>query len=235
MAATDSATVERWSRWVNTWTVGSLPGVCLAILDWGPGKVVATAATVALGVALVFGMVEHVRWEERTRTPGEAGKVVRWICRVVLCAVTFVVSMAAVIALVPGAALLLFGLAGATTPVVAGLRRKVLRQGKPRPLTHLEVAEPITPLQGSSDPAEAARGMTDAQLCCAWGRSFWTLREARDPLVKMVVVLQRQCLLDEFEARNAPALEAWLASGARPSASPERFFKDGQGDQPTAA
>lgn len=77
--------------------------------------------------------------------------------------------------------------------------------------------------------------MTDAQLCRAWRQSFWLMRDAQDPHQKLALVQLRQGFLDELETRDAGALEAWLASGARPSQGPDRFLDNDGGDQPTAA
>lgn len=71
---------------------------------------------------------------------------------------------------------------------------------------------------------EAADAMSDAQLCRAWRLSFSSLTEARSPVERLAVVLQRQSYLDAFEARDRDGLQRWLASGARASAGPEDFL-----------
>ena len=235
MSASNSAAIGRWALWMNAWTAIGLPGLFVAILAWGPDTVVGIAATVSVPLSLCLVVSGHGRrhWDGRPAPTGGGG----WIGRITLCAVMLALSMTAIGGTVPGAALLLIVLAGTTTPPATDLRRRILGQPHLAPASPA-AAEPVT-TQGSTWPREwlpeKARMMTDAELCRAWRRSFWTLSETHDPLAKLAIVEQRQSFLDELEARNAVALEAWLASGARACGGPERFFNNDGGDQPTGS
>jgi hypothetical protein len=235
MSASNSEAIGRWALWMNTWTAIGLPGLLVALLAWGPGTVVGIAVTVSVSLALCLLVSGHGRrhWDGRPAPMGGGG----WIGRIALCAVGLVLSITAIGGIVPGVALVLIVLAGATTPPATDLRRRMLQQPH-LARTPPADADPIT-TQGAARPLlwlpETARTMTDAELCRAWRRSFWTLSETHDPIVKLRIVKQRQCLLDELESRDPVALRAWLASGARACGGPERFFINDGGDQPTAA
>lgn len=235
MTTPDASSVERWWRWSNSWTALSLPGLGLAILIWGPLMVIGTTAGFVIPVALAIAMVEQVIWLQQPRAPGALVKAMKRIGRATLCLITFVISALAVGTFVPGLAVLLVLFAGATTPPATALLRRMLTRTDFLAGAHPDGTESATAVKAPADPARNAHAMTNSELCCAWRRSYWILLDAKLTAETMSVVLQRQCLLDELEARNAPALEAWLASGARASSGPERFLADDGGDQPTAA
>ena len=230
MAATESTSVQRWSRWMSAWTALSLPGLCLAVIAWGPGTMVALAAVLSVPLGLTLLLLKYDQKQRQTHPTGAA-----WASRFVLCVVSLLISMAGIAATVPGLALLVALVSIATTPPVLDRRRRVLGQvNSPHrpPTPEATNGERPAPRQPR---AETARTMTDRQLCQAWRRSYWTLKDARDPIEKLRLVEQRTRFLDELEARNAAALEAWLASGARACDGPDKFFNDDGRDQPTAA
>ena len=230
MAATEFTRMRRWSRWMSVWTALSVPGLCLVAIAWGPGTMVALAAVLSVPWGLTVILLKH--GQEQRQTPPTGAW---WTSRVVLCANFLFISTAGFAATVPGLALLVVLVAIATTPRMSDLRRRVLGQmdsthGPPTP--EASTRERPAPRQPRG---ETPRTMTDRQLCEAWRRSYWTLKDARDPIEKLRLVEQRTHILDELEARNAAALGAWLASGARACDGPDKFFSDGERDQPTAA
>lgn len=226
----------RWSAWVNSWTLVSLPGACAAVLVWGVGATVGMAAVVALPLTLVLVLcgLDRGRWDGETTGVGGRG----WIGRVVLCAVAIVLGLNTAGMIAPGLALLIaLGALGTAPPAVARWRT-LLSAADPhqiqRPSAHVVVPQ-IASQTLETSSAAVARLMSDVELCRAWRRSYWRLREAPHADDKLDVVIQRQCLLDELEARHSAALHTWFASGGRASGSPERFLADGGGDQSTAA
>lgn len=230
MAATDPTTRRRWSRWMSAWTALSAPGLCLAVIDWGPGTVAVLSAVLSVPFGLTLILLQHDHEERPTLRAG-----VRWTSRVVLCAISLFISTAAIAASVPGLALLVVLVAAATTPRLMDLRHRAIETDSThRPPTPAEATVEEQPSPGRP-LGETPRTMTNRQLCQAWRRSYWALKDARDPREKLRLVEQRTRLLDELEARNAAALEAWLASGGRACDGPDKFFDDDDRDQPTAA
>lgn len=209
--------IDRWSPWVNAWTGLSLPGVALAVLGWGPVTVLAVAAISAVLGVLALIVVEHGPAGARNRP---LGPYAAWAGRVAFCGVVFLVSTLAWTALTPGAALVIV-LAGATAPVPT--------PADPPGGTDARAVDLMTTRRASRLLAEAAHALSDPQLCRAWGRSLVTLRQARSPVERLAVVMQRQSLLDELEARHDPALQDWLAFGTRTSGVPDGFPTGGEG------
>lgn len=235
MSIAVSPTSLRWSRWMNAWTTLSLPGVGVALLAWGPATVLGSAATVAVPLTMIVFLLVH----GRDQWSGPTTKVnFRWLGRVVLCVVTLIVSSAALFALfAPLAPLWVLAVIISCPPAFDLARRMLGRTAPDAP--RLVPVEPLIP-RGSSLPpgvlAQTARTMTEAELCRAWRRTFWTLKEAASPAEKLCIVDQRHCLLDELETRNAAAVQAWLASDkARACGGLEHFFQPGGGDESTAA
>lgn len=236
MTAAHHSNADRWARWMTSWALLGLPGLCWAIVSWGAVTVVGIAAAVAVPLALVFVLTDHGRreWDGGPPDTVRSG----WITRAVLCGVTLVLSSTAIGAAMPGLGFLLLVLAGCSTPPVADVGRRVL--GHPPALHPPASAEEITSLPRSLPTRQrheaTARAMTDAQLCRAWRHSYWLLRETYDPAARLAVVHIRQSLLDEMENRNSAALEAWLASEPRPSHGPDEFLiTNDEGERPSAA
>lgn len=235
MAATEFTRMRRWSRWMSAWTVLSVPGLCLAVIAPGPGTMVAMVAVLSLPLGLTLFMLSQDR-KQRQAPPTGAG----WTSRIVLCAVSVFVCVGGIAATVPGLALLFVLVAIATAPPMADQRRRVFGgtgSAHTPSMTADATAAATTeerPPPGEA-PGEDARAMTDQQLCQAWRHSYWSLKDARDPIEKLRLVEQRTRFLDELEARNAAAIGAWLASGARACDGPDKFFNDDGRDQPAAA
>lgn len=74
------------------------------------------------------------------------------------------------------------------------------------------------------EPLEPPEGMTDAELCLAWRRSFVALRWATTPALRMPVVAMRARYLDELERRSGPRFHAWLESGPRAAGDPSHLL-----------
>jgi hypothetical protein len=68
------------------------------------------------------------------------------------------------------------------------------------------------------------KGLDDRQLCRLWRESFWDLRQPAPPATLLRLVALREACLEELENRDAPALRAWLDSGARASGGPEKYL-----------
>jgi hypothetical protein len=72
--------------------------------------------------------------------------------------------------------------------------------------------------------AQEVEGLADGELCRVWRGSYSALLAAADPATAARVVRVRQVYLDELDRRHRHAISAWLASGPRPTAGPERFL-----------
>ncbi|MPV50259.1 MULTISPECIES: hypothetical protein [unclassified Pseudactinotalea] len=190
------------------------------------------ALAVAIPLVVILATAEHDRHLDSTQpwvVPA------RRIGRVVACVVAFVLSTVAVLSLLPGLALVVLAVAAATSPPVRALRDRVVEAPDPLVQTPSAAVEPSPELPPSLVPVAEPRYMSDVMLCFAWRHSYWELWQADSVVEKLSVIMRRQQILEELEARDAIALEAWLASGARASASPERYFDDHRHDHPTPA
>lgn len=239
MGAAEFTRMRRWSRWMSAWTILSVPGLCLAVIAPGPRTMVAMAAVLSVPLGLTLIMLRHDRRQRQTPPTGPG-----WSSRIVLCATALFVSTAGIAATVPGLAFLVVLVAFATAPPTIDLRHRAFGGIDSAHIFPTSAEAPAGTTAGATsreqpltrEPrGEDARKMTDRQLCQAWRHSYWSLKEARDPIEKLRLVEQRTRFLDELEARNAAALGAWLASGARACDGPDKFFNDDERDQPTAA
>ena len=222
-----------WQRWLYAWTLAGSAGVCLALLLWSPLTILGIAAGPSVVAGLLFGAhalhEDHPRPSPARRPGGSPGEgVVLSTARVVLGTATIVVATAAVAEVSVPLALLLVAAVGLTAPPlvrrIAGDRsttptRPTLPPG-PEARGALPAVEHATP----ETAIGSVRGLADDQLCLAWRRSYVTLQNAVSVVDKIVVVQLRQRCLDELLARNGPAVEAWLASGARAASGPDRYL-----------
>jgi hypothetical protein len=117
-----------------------------------------------------------------------------------------------------------------TTAVWANLSRGTAT-GEQRSASH--GPEPLAQAPHLISAHELA-GMSDAELCLAWRRSHVSLMSATDPGRRAEVVLMRQWMLDEMDARCPVGLRAWLHSGARAD-GPDRFLGRGAQEDPREA
>lgn len=220
----------RWFAWLNWWTCLCLPAFGFAFVMWGA----VTTLYVSLAVAFLTTLVLiGIRGERQS--PEEPGRTrTLRIVRIDAFAVVALFSVM-MLAQVSGAFwLLLLALMIATSPPAAEWWRRVgaffAKQDQE------EAPEEPQETQAAPPAAEIPlRELTDIELCYQWRHSFWELDGARTPAERAHIVTQRQRILDELTTRNASAVAAWLASGARASSSPERFFTDGDSGRPAAA
>jgi hypothetical protein len=163
--------------------------------------------------------------QERIRVPLAAGSIIVGLCG--LGAVSWSGTALVVLLLV------------LTTPAATGL----LRHGRPR---GTPVHGPAAPAGAQAPPlptlpllvallAEPAGEMSQARLCRAWRQSFVALQGARTVAEWARLVELRQSYLDEIETRDAVALRAWLAGGARAASGPDRYIAEGDRHRPDAA
>lgn len=259
MVRTGSQQSSHWFTWMSWWTIIYMPAFGLAFIKWGILTTLGVSAAIAfLSTPVVVALTDgDGREGEPPGTPREPSpaRIIR-IIRVGLCtAESFLALM--LLAQLSGALWLVFAaLMVATAPPSVALWRKErarLSQGRERTRApDDEAATPGAPVSEASGPqapvsevpggrAEPALGggefhdFTDVQLCCLWRHSFWDLNHAPFTDERERIVLERQKILEELTRRNASAIEAWLASGARASSSPERFFNGGDADHPATA
>lgn len=226
MAAADSTRLQQWYAWLGWWTLLNLPGFALAVFTWGVASTFYATIAIVFFCTLVF---VGLRDADTPRSIPLRTALAR-ILRVSFAAVFTLFSLTVLAQMVGAIWLLVVALMVGTAPPV---RASIL--GARNYVTRPEPAPPrATVLPETSVDLDLA-DMTDFQLCCLWRHSFWDLAAAASAEERFEIVGQRQQILDELASRNSVALEAWLASDARASSSPERFFRDGDSGQPAAA
>jgi hypothetical protein len=112
--------------------------------------------------------------------------------------------------------------------------RAALRSRTPNKPGPLPVEPPSGPYPVEAQLQEVARevdqaclrALSNAELCLAWRRSYCSLVGTTSLRLRAVVVTSRQEYLDEMERRDARALTAWLAAGARAASGPERYLDE---------
>lgn len=236
MASEESQRQERWLTWLIWWTCLCLPAFGVAFIKWGA----LTTFYVSLGVAFLTTLVV-IGLRDGRRSPEESlrAKVIH-IVRVSLFATVSLFSVM-MIAQALGAFWLLFlAVMGVTTPPAVAFFRQTVgeftKKNTQRPKTgESQAGDEAVASEPDPAPTDSLRRLTDVELCCLWRHSFWDLESATSADARARIVMYRQEILDELTRRNASAVAAWLASGARASSSPERFFNDGDSGQPAAA
>ena len=199
------------SWWRALWTLVAVIGVGLALLDYAWGVVVA-------GFILSLGLAMALR----------LSAIKPWLMPRPLSLAVAVTGAFGYLAFSP-AVLLLLALVAVLTmpPLVAKAVALAHHQQQPPhrsgttadededgPESHLTTDESLGPLVA----------LDDRQLCRLWRESFWRLRGAPNDDGALRLVLLRQACLDELTRRHGPGVEAWLASGARPSSGPDKFL-----------
>lgn len=198
-----------------------------------PGAVLSAAlvGVLLVGPAAVLG--------SRSLAPGSGRAVRTWALAVVA---TVVLSAA-----VAGLVVLLGAAAGSIAPmllVLAGLwtwsRRSDLRRslrGAPAAEDPADPGPPAppcsrhrsrTPAEQRTSPVEeppvVAPMMSTEQLCTAWLRTYWQLRDLPPGRRYEQVARYRGDLLDEFERRDPDGFRRWLQTSPRAAAHPGRYL-----------
>ncbi|WP_322921705.1 hypothetical protein [Nocardioides renjunii] len=204
--------MQRWSSWLNgTLALGSV-GVCAALVEWGPSRLLAVTIPVTCIVTLAHIMV---RVEHRT-TGGVLGACVS-VVRSSASATSLLLLAYVLASLHLGLGLLLVaGLVVTAPPVRDAVRRRsrLQRVGW----------NPAAPDPAAVTPSGVAH-LTDSELTHAWCHTSRALDGVTHPGRRLALVITRQHLLDEMWARDREALEAWVACGARPADRPPRYFR----------
>jgi hypothetical protein len=175
----------------------------------------------------VGSCVPSVLWmlRERIRAPLAAGSIIVGLSGLGAVSLSGMVLVALLLAL--------------STPAVNGLLRRALLLGKPVPGAAFPTVPQAPPLPALpllvALLAEPACQMSQARLCRAWRQSFVALQGARTVAERARLVELRQSYLDEIEVRDAGALRAWLADGARAASGPDRYLPEGDRHRPDAA
>jgi hypothetical protein len=207
--------------WLALW--GSVAAVCVAVacVVWTP-----------LGVALAFGMIAvtaggvYSVWSVEVGAAGVSG--LRECCRVGMWVAGVGVACLSLADFGGALALPLFALATATSPAAVNLLRRRLRIRR----THRSGRR----LRLSLETAAAERAweqmlcaeladLSDVDLCWAWRTSYRTLGERADAAWRDQVAGVRRAYLTELERRHPVEIAAWLATGPRPAAGPEKFLR----------
>lgn len=83
--------------------------------------------------------------------------------------------------------------------------------------------------QPASQPAlRSPADQSTPQLCVAWQRTYFMLRELPTGTTPAELVDLRGRLLDEFERRDPDGFTRWLATGARAASNPGRYLAEGR-------
>ncbi|QWZ09987.1 hypothetical protein KRR39_09780 [Nocardioides panacis] len=232
------------SKWRATWSLVATCGIGLGMLEWGPGVALGCLAAVTVVATAVVLATRSLRGT-RAAPDGDP----RAVLRPGLAAAAAVVGYWAVARLAPALALLLLTLVLVTSPVAWRLVRRLRGRGpttgggaavRPagaapravrRPGPRAAAEPPPTPGRTGAPPQAPSshrpqpRGLDDGTLCRLWRQSFWDLTGESTATGRLEIVAWRQRCLDEIERRDARALHAWLASGARASGGPEKFLR----------
>lgn len=233
----------RWRRWSRRWIALSAPGACLALLVWG----VPSALCIGI-VSWIAGGTARAILLSSPRDAGSEGVTStqpwRACARSALATAAIVVGLCGLGAVFPLATFFVVLLLVLSSPPVAtALRRRPLPGLEHRALDVDHVGPAASTASHDTAPplplllallAEPACRMSQPRLCRAWRQSFVALESARTVAERVRLVQLRQSYLDELEVRDAAALRAWLAHGARAAGGPERYLVDGDLGRPDA-
>lgn len=212
-------------RWFGVWAIVSATGVGLGLMQWRWSTVLfAFVGTAAAMTSLIVAASD---------VPDGASQLSALTWRVVRVGVEMAAATVAFVAVVCVSktfAISLLAAAVASSPWVVGRVLRLVRRVRPQalgaPYSELACAEPPPEPASASLPDVDVAGMTTAELCQAWRRSFLLLDSASSTLERSRIVGCRQLYLDELERRCPSGLRAWLASGARAAGSPQRYVGD---------
>ncbi|MBV9830901.1 MAG: hypothetical protein JOZ82_04840 [Marmoricola sp.] len=194
------------SWWRALWTLVAVIGVGLALLDYAWGVVVA-------GFILSLGIGIGLR----------ASAIRPWLTPRPLSLAVAVTGAFGYLAFSPSLMVLLALLAFLTLPALVA---RVVAAGHRDVASTDEADEEALGTRLTTDESQGPLvGLDDRQLCRLWRESFWRLRGAPTGDGALRLVLLRQACLDELTRRHGPGVEAWLASGARPSSGPDKFLE----------
>ena len=210
--------MSRYDRaWSDFWSVAAAAGVGLALLE-----------SPTLSVLLALGQLFLLGWLVQYLALGSTSG---WRPLTVAIAILTTWSLCRVS---PSLGLLVVLLAGVSSPAVVHRVARSVPRSPAAPTSAGAAGTPTGPsrpgvsgadshltLQEASGPLN---GLDDQELCRLWRESFWVLRRPASPGTLACLVALRRACLDELERRDAPALHAWLLSGARASSGPEKYL-----------
>lgn len=231
MTAEPPATAEdgagrEWTRWLRAWTLLHVPPLMFGVLVWG----VESAVALSLPVLVVAGMLQAM---VLSASGGHAlRELVRSSASTALAVATMVPGLGGIAVLSPLLAAGTITLMALSTPSAVRRCRALpgLRRPKAHPAVQDVVTERATPARRGAAAGtllgRVARDLTDTELCRAWRESYVALTQAGSVDERVQLVALRQSYLDELEARDAAALQAWLTAGARAAGGPDRYVRD---------
>jgi hypothetical protein len=222
-------------RWGHFWCIIAAAGVGLATLEWSPLVAVMAVTMDSTFAAVGLIMLQTYRHQQnRVR----ASQWLRQIGPLSLLIGCGVVAASAITTASPPLALLTGLLVVMTSPIVvhrmwpgvpqSAPQRTNQREPRREPQAQDGISAGVPPQTDLNSPPEVSsrsvEDFNDRELFSLWRRTFWELKDQRAPTEVLRMVALRQSCLDELERRNPSALQAWLASGARASGGPERFW-----------
>jgi len=240
------------TRWIRAWTFASTLGVALSLLVWSPVEVLGLFLTAAVSAALLVVMLTPAA----SSGPASASSCWERVGRRSVGLGLAVVAFGALVATMHYLVVPVLLLVSVTSPWVVGRvldshpgvsapRHESLEESLESLADSPEVSPVVSrPATGLSSPAlppvpdlatDDLHRLSDQALCRRWRDSFAALQQARSPVERSRLVDLRARCLDELDRRSPTALAAWLASGAGPSGSPERFLTEERGGRPDAA
>jgi hypothetical protein len=199
--------------WTQAWCTLFAAGDGIAMLEWSPLTTVSGTALVSCSAAVGYLSLRATR--DRQDPPLDWNHLVSRS----LAAGGGLVAFSAVSAASPPIAMLVAIVALLTSPMVL---RRVRPGSSSRADPSIATNRPHPP-PGTERLVEQ---LEDGQLCRLWRWAFWELQQQSTAPEILDLVALRQACLDELERRNPSALYAWLASGARASGGPEKFWSD---------
>lgn len=216
------------TRWRQAWTVVAAVGVGVAMIAWSP---LVAALALALSSLCAGGALLML---ESSRKHGDPAP--RWgltlAARALLvgCGVVGLWALASV-SLSLGLLMGLLVVLSAPWTVHRVRRRRRPSVAAAPGVAHTTGRDVATPpadappkSDAATDPCTPLDGLSDTALCRLWRGTFWDLQQVKSPDEALRTVALRQACLDELGRRDPAALRSWLASGARASGGPERFW-----------
>ena len=199
-------------------------GFCVALLIWPLAQVLVTFVLVCFAVGfgrhlVVLGrsappVLSWSNWTASTQPAVRAGLAGVALGGLAEISIGLALSLAAFAIIT-------------SSPCIAAIRSRIPEKPDPHPAD-----PPFTALALEAHLPEVAReveqaclhALSNAELCLAWRRSYYSLVGTTSVPLRAAVVTSRQAYLDEMERRDSRGLTAWLATGARAASGPERFL-----------
>lgn len=206
--------------WITVSAALAAVGIWTAVAELGVGGVLG----VFVPVAVVAGMFP--RLDPRDGVPAGWGRCIATASGVG----AVVVAAVGLVGIAGPVGLLVIGLVVLANPWSARWVRRRMSASQHTPADsppsgdRAPVGVVPSPARVDLPEPPTTADLDDAALCWAWRRSYVDLQRSLPVAPRLMVVMERQQILDEMERRNPAGLAAWLGSGARAAGDPSRYI-----------